>query len=209
VCTSTRIEVFEQELFTVDGNINHGADFILSDEAENVFVECKTKRLNLLGRIAATAEDLDAQLTILAEAVVQNYRNVKLAIDGRSQWRPNQLPSVNLVVTLEEWFLISPDSHSALIGKVRQLLMERDLSTMFDAVPFAILSAEKFEVFCCAVERNGIGTVTAPLFKKRGMPWSLSAHLDIGFEEDHRAAAQLMFDEFAKYGEQMTTRRHV
>jgi hypothetical protein len=206
-CTSSRIQVHEQKPFTIKGNVNHGVDFVLSDASANVFVECKTKRLNLQGRVAPTAEDLDAQLTILADAVVQNYRNIRLAIDGRTEWTLNTSPCVNLVVTLEDWFLVSPDSHSALIKMVQRLLAERELESMFDKVPFAILTAEKFEVFCCAIENKGIDALVSPLFADHRTAWSLAAHLDGGFRDEHAAAAVLMLDEFNEYGSRMTALR--
>lgn len=206
-CTSSRIQVQEQKPFTIEGNVNHGVDFILSDVSANVFVECKTKRLNLQGRIASTAEDLNEQLTILADAVVQNYRNIKLAIDDRTGWASNTSPCVNLVVTLEDWFLISPDSHGALIKMVQRSLAERELESMFDKVPFAILTAEKFEVFCCAIESKGIEALVSPLFAENRTAWSLAAHLDRGFGGEHAAAAALMVDEFNEYGNRMTAPR--
>ncbi|BCQ28161.1 hypothetical protein NK8_63500 (plasmid) [Caballeronia sp. NK8] len=205
-CMPSRVTVHEEMPFMVRGNVHHGVDFVLSDIHANVFVECKTKRLNLRGRVASSAEDLDAQLTILAEAIAQNYRNIALALDGKSHWVRNSLPCANLVVTLEDWLLVSPDAHDTLVSKVQAILTSRGCNAaLLQQIPFAILCAEKFEVFCCAIAKHGIKAVVDPLFEEYRGPWTLSAHLETDFRDVAESASSLFADAFAEYGQNMVT----
>lgn len=199
-CRSKQLAVHREQPFNVGKNVNHGVDFVLSDATGNVFVECKAKRLALRGRVASKQQDLDAELDVLASAVVQNYRNIRLAMDGRTHWTRNALPSMNLVVTLADWNLISPQAYFDLDAKIAAQLEEKGLLGMQSEIPYSILSAESFEVFGCAIDSASINEVIGPAFGVRGGEWQLGGQLQSRYPEAIRLAEQLFRDEFDAYG---------
>ncbi|MBC8745914.1 hypothetical protein OKW43_004886 [Paraburkholderia sp. WC7.3g] len=199
-CSSGHIVVDRERPFFVGKKINHGADFILSDATGNVFVECKTKRLALRGRVAASQNDLDEELDVLAGAVVQNYRNIRLALHGQTHWKKNALPSMNLVVTLADWNLLSPQAWFDLHARIEEQLERKGLSGIQSEVPYAIVSVEAFEEFCCAINSSSINDVTGPVFSARGGEWQLGGQVQSRYPEAVRISEQLFRDEFADYG---------
>ena len=200
-CASPSVVVYRESPFRLGKNIYHGVDFIISDSTGNVFVECKTKRLGLAGQIAVTQQELDNELEIAAGAIVQNYGNLDRALKGKSHWTPNGLPSVNVVVTLEDWNLLTPDSFSRLADKVAASLAAKGLGELLEKVPYVLTSSETFESACCAINLDSIAGVFGSSFSAPRGGWYLAASL----QRDHRQAnlksQQLFIDEFKRYGE--------
>lgn len=137
----------------------HGSDWIVSDPTGNVFVECKGKRLlrdaRSLENPVALARDLDT----LADAIVQNYRNIADAEAGLTDWVPNELPTFSLVVTLDDWVLFSHGPQDQLHALVLRKAVAADLAPMVTRIPYFYASAADTEELALAWGEAGIDQV--------------------------------------------------
>jgi len=132
--------------YMVDGSPHHGADWILSDKTANLFIECKTKRLNLNAKTELSGNALKGQLTKLSDAVIQLYKNISEALLGITNWINNDLPIYPLVITLEDWYLISLSSSNLLNELVLEGLSREGLDVeIIKDMPFSIMSASEAE----------------------------------------------------------------
>jgi hypothetical protein len=111
----------------VDGSPSHGVDWILSDDTGHVFIEAKTKRLTIAARSASNTEALGKDLQVMADAIVQNYRNILDAKAGRTDWMPDDRPIYPLIATLEDWFIVSPNVKALLDDRVQAGLIARGM----------------------------------------------------------------------------------
>lgn len=122
-----------------------GTDFIVSSDDEVAYVECKAKRISLDGRIAENFAALDEDLSVLADAVVQNYAN--LHRDLQKQDSKQQFFCV--VITLEDWFLFSLITaerlHTIVVEKLANAGLPAD---MIERVPYRIFSFEAAQYVC-------------------------------------------------------------
>jgi hypothetical protein len=186
-------------------NKYHGTDFILTDATANLFVECKTKRLKLTGQVAATQQDLDAELDKLADAIVQNYANIDHYLRGDTPWPANGLPSINLIITLEDWMLITPDAFSTLASKVQTRMQTKGLPHLLQSVPYAMTSSEAFEAACCALKDDTLQGIFGGCFSARSGEWQLAGTLYLKHPESFSRANRLFTDEFQEVASQLVT----
>lgn len=157
VFNQSSFTVFEEKTYKVRKEQHHGADWILSDADANLFIECKTKRMRLAAKSSVGGSELIEELGIIADAVVQLYKNIQEAEAGKSGWTPNSLSSFPLVVTLEDWFLFSPLPQNLLKEAVisRMHKVGLDLALM-ESMPYAVASAREFERFSGIINEAGI-----------------------------------------------------
>lgn len=143
--------------YRTGSGVRHGADWILSDESGHVFVECKAARIPLQAQVAPTAEDVSKGLERLADAIVQNYANIKDALDGRTEWQSNDLPVYSLIVTLEDWNLFSPIASEALQTLVVEKLTVKSLNiSLVTSIPYVVTSVTDLPDLTHAMAEHGI-----------------------------------------------------
>jgi hypothetical protein len=189
-----------EEPYTVSKQRKHGVDWIISDQTANLFVESKTKRLRHNAKAASDLEELSPDLTVLAAAVVQNYKNIRDAVCGRTSWMPNGLPSFNLIVTFDDWYLFGPSSLSKLHTLVKQALAEHEMSEgVMNDVPYAILSAPEFEAACCACDQATIEEVFRKKSDEVHSEWLMDPFLIANHQEARRSAFRLQQMEWQAY----------
>ncbi|GAB2916207.1 hypothetical protein GCM10027093_63420 [Paraburkholderia jirisanensis] len=147
-------DVFDIDRFSITseqpykvGKLNkHGVDWIVSDDTGNLFIECKTRRMKQEAK-ESPGEALDKALDDLAEAVGQLYANIDEARKGLSKWVPNGLPIYPVVITYEDWYLLTPYVVGALNAYVRARLEIRGLPKEWvEAMPFFVTSVNEFEM---------------------------------------------------------------
>lgn len=107
---------------------------------------------------------------------------------------------MNLVVTLADWNLLSPQAWFDLHARIEEQLERKGLSGIQREVPYAIVSVEAFEVFCCAINSTSINDVTGPAFGARGGEWQLGGQVQSRYPDAVWISEQLFQDEFADYG---------
>jgi hypothetical protein len=149
---------------------------MLSDPSGHLFIECKTKRLTTNAKTLSDTLALEKDLAVMATAITQHYRNICDALAGRTKWIPDGLPIYPIILTLEDWFILSPEVDQMLIGRVKNLLSDAGipLRVLVD-MPFTIASANEFEIAAQVIGKVGI----APLMAKKTeaeepRSWSLS-----------------------------------
>lgn len=149
----------KEEPYTVGKDIHHGADWILGDGSASLFIECKTKRMTQAAKFSVSTPDLSGEIGIIADAVVQLYKNIRDAQLGLTKWKPNELPLFPLVVTLEDWFLFGPLPQETLKTSIVDRMIKAELDpALLEAMPYAIASAREFERFAGVVKEVGIHT---------------------------------------------------
>ncbi|MDR6672839.1 hypothetical protein [Xanthomonas sp. 1678] len=143
--------------YTAGGAERHGSDWVLYDVTTTVFVECKTMRMPVAAQLAASPGDLESGLRRLAQAVVQNYRNILDVVAGHTVVKRTNGSIYSLIVTLEEWTIFSPKAFEALANLVEQELVERgmDLSLPY-RYPFSIIGCAALPQMVDSISKHGL-----------------------------------------------------
>ena len=159
-CHGPRFRIREERPYRVGRDDKHGVDWVLSDETGHLFIECKTKRMRLDAKTRADAIALEKDISALADAVVQNYRNIQDCLDGRTDWVPDDQPAFALILLMDDWFIISPKVSATLNEHVDRLLAKAGLpADIVQRIPYLITSANEFETGCQIIAQVGISPV--------------------------------------------------
>ncbi|MCU1128939.1 hypothetical protein JAK51_22290 [Stenotrophomonas maltophilia] len=163
---------------TLGKQVFHLSDWIVKQGISSAYIECKAKRIALKGRVAATLDDLRAELQFLADAVVQNYANMlrtdkDIGTTGAIQGR-----AYCLVVTLEDWILFSDSAFSTLHALVAKGLAEKNMpANLPDIAPYLILSAETFQSCVQALSLHSMEEVFGSAEHPDYKGWAFSTYL--------------------------------
>lgn len=145
-----KYEVERPEPERIGGQRYDGTDWIVRADDQRAFIECKAKRMSLAGAVAESLADLETQLAILADAIVQNYKNIHRAMERMKTNGDQYSRFYCVVITLEDWFLFSEITATMLHGQVIAKLVAAGLtSSLMDEVPYRVLSFEG-TMICCA-----------------------------------------------------------
>lgn len=149
--------IHKEKPYEVKKQQRHGVDWILEGNDGNVFIECKTKRMTQGSRANADLEAIKKDISVLADAVIQLYKNVSDAAAGLTTWKPNNLPTYLLVITLEDWFIASSTIVDMLDEVVREKMQQQNISQdLLKKWPYGCISARDFEEIASAVRDVGI-----------------------------------------------------
>lgn len=197
-CPAPRFTLLAEEPYHVGGNKMHGVDWILSDETGHLFIESKAKRLTLAARTQSNPAALNKDLAVMATAVVQHYRNIHNALSCKTRWVPDGLPIYPMVLTFEDWFILSPRVHEMLDEHVRRLLADTNLSpNMPDEMPYTIASSQEWEYASQVIAQAGIAPVMGKKTEPTHRTWSLLPFVNNEFKEEMRRISPRLFgDEF-------------
>ena len=156
-CDKERFSVTKIKPYTVNKSPRHGVDWILSDESANLFIETKTKRLTLQSKTTIDPQHMDKYIKILAEAIVQNYKNIKDIYNGLTNFNVNDLPSYSMIITMEDWYFVNPYLSQRLFLAVTEKMKVEHINIEYlDKYPFSVLSSNEFEYACQAIGIIGI-----------------------------------------------------
>lgn len=169
--------VLKEAPYLVGRDTHHGPDWIVCDASGNLAIECKTKRLTQAARQAGDVA-LRAEVDKIAEAVVQNYKNIREAQQGLSSWEPNGHPIIPLVITFEDWFLLGPLLHGLLDQSVSIQLQDAGLDAqLIDTMPYAVMSCREFELCIASVREGGIAKFFQGKRKEEYQQWMWPEYL--------------------------------
>lgn len=185
-----------EQRFKVRSEDKDGPDWIWSDASGVMFVEAKTKRITLEAKVGSTGKALDEQIEVIAAAVVQNYKNLQLGLDGHMpHWKPDSRPVFPVVVTIDDWHLLGFKAQNSLVASVRTRLASAGLDpTIFDRYPFLVVSVAELEWVSQVMARVAISTVLS-----RKLSESTFRHSGLGqcvyqdFRGESRAASHNLF----------------
>lgn len=199
-CSPPRFEVLAEEPYNVGTQKMHGVDWVLSDSTGHLFIESKTKRLTLNAKTLSDAVALERDLVVMATAVVQHYRNIRDALDGKTKWVSNGLPVYPLVLTLEDWFIFSPRVDEMLHTHVVRLLADAGIpEQVLEEMPYTIASAHEFEIASQVMAQVSISAVMAKKTTGGERRWSLLPFINNNFSEEMRRVNWRLFaDDWAR-----------
>jgi hypothetical protein len=174
VFSSSNYNVIPESEFKKGKKIHHGIDWILSDETANLFIECKTKRLRLDSKVELESASLIKDLDTLSDAIVQTYKNINFALNGESNWKKNENPIYPVIITLEDWFLLSPPIKVDIEGRVKDKLVKSGLPIgLIKNMPYTITSVNSFELASHSIFETGIKTFMSLKLNEEYDGWDL------------------------------------
>lgn len=150
--------IHKEESYHVAGkNLHHGPDWIVCDPGGNLFIECKTKRLTQAAKSASGEVELREDIEKIAQAIVQSYKNMLEAMQGKSTWQPNANPCWPLVITFEDWYFLGPMLRDLLADGVKSRLASNAMDeSLLLTMPYSVMSAREFEICAGAIEEVGV-----------------------------------------------------
>jgi hypothetical protein len=195
-CRPPRFTVVAEEPYYVGTQKMHGVDWMLSDPTGHLFIESKTKRLRVDAKTHSDAVALEEDLLVMANAIVQHYRNIRDALEGKTKWVPNGLPVYPLVLTLEDWFIFSPRITETLTKHVRGLLDDENIpGRVLEEMPYTVASVHEFEIVSQVVAQTGIAAVMGKKTTPDQGRWSLLPFVSNAFKEEMREVNWRLFAE--------------
>lgn len=174
-------------LYIVGKQAKLGTDWVITDHQSNLLVECKTKRVKVDAKSLnqqALLEDLD----VLADAVVQSYKNAIDLRNSKTNVRYNGKKCYLAIVTLEDWYLISHKATAQLRSNVLSKLEKKGISAgIIGEIPYAVMSCEEFEEMLFVIRAHGIDRVLGAKSVGENAYFTLGAFLQ-KYAEEIRAA---------------------
>jgi hypothetical protein len=197
-CSPPRFKILSEEPYHIGAQKMHGVDWILSDTTAHLFIEAKTKRLTLNARTRLDAGAIDRDLTVMATAIAQHYRNILDALGGKTRWISDGLPVYPMVLTLDNWFLVSPKISEMLSERVRQSLAAQKIrAEVLNEMPYTIASAEELELASQVIAQVGIFSVMSKKTSPKQQQSALWPFVQVTFKEElGRVNPRLFGDEF-------------
>jgi hypothetical protein len=195
-CPPSRFIVQAEEPYYVGTNKMHGVDWILSDSTGHLFIESKTKRLTMNAKTLSDTVALQRDLLVMATAIVQHYRNIRDALNGKTKWIPDGLPVYPLVLTLDDWFIFSPRVDEMLNLHIRRLLTEAGIALeVLAEMPFTVASAHEFEITSQVIAQIGISPLMSKKTVEEQRSWSLLPFVQTNFSNEMRHVNRRLFEE--------------
>lgn len=193
-CKYSHFTILAEKPYLVGGEIFHGVDWILSDRTGHLFIETKTKRLTLNAKTLSDTTALERDLVLMAEAIVRHYRNIRDAQNDLTQWVRDSLPLFPLIVTLEDWFMLSPSVNEMLNQHVRRLLAEAGLEArMLDELPYTIASSHEVEIVAQVIAQVGVAPVMEGKTRSEALGWLLLPFITSKFQHEMRQVDYKLF----------------
>jgi hypothetical protein len=193
-CPSPPFSVSEETPYLVKGQTCHGVDWILSDASGHLFIETKAKRLTVSARTLSDTTALDRDLRAMAQAITQHYKNIRDATDGKTHWKNDGLLIFPLILTLEDWFLLSPRIGEMLNRHLLHFLAEANIdAAVLEEIPYTIASVHEFELAVQVISQIGIGVVMEEKTKAIHRTWGLSGVLSNSFKSQMQNASGQIF----------------
>jgi hypothetical protein len=190
VLTGPYFQIKGESIYKVGKDAKHGLDWYITDGCANLLVECKTKRIKVAAKTFDRQALLD-ELDVLATAVVQLYKNALDLVNGKTNISSNQKKCYLVVVTLEDWYLISMKATEELRGMVLAKLAENSIDPVIvNEMPYAITSCDEFERMICAIRMLGIEPVLGSKSSEEFVYWPMD-----GFLMKYAKEIQLSFKE--------------
>jgi len=144
------------------------------------------------------AEAMDA----LGSYIVQHYKNIIDALAGRTKWTPNDKPSFAIVVTLEDWWIFTPQVVAMLDESVSRRLFEQAIdNSILKRVPYTVASIDELEIGCQVMAETGIQPFLGLKADSEHRASSLSPFAITRFPEQATKAHRRLFaEEFLDFG---------
>jgi hypothetical protein len=180
------------------------SDWIIDQPDAFLLVECKTKRLTIEAK--TTILDLiplQAQLEVLAKAVVQSYQALEVYKNGKYKspqypYNPAKQPFI-CVVTLENWRLMGPE-----IEKLREIVRDKLIqmgldATLMEQAPFITCAVNEMEEFVYLLKTNDLADMVRKYWDDpEKSSWAFMSYLNNRYNEELKAYEYIFSDEFTR-----------
>jgi hypothetical protein len=195
-CKPPKFRTLAEKPYNHGKNLKHGVDWILSDDSGHLFIECKTKRLTLMARFLTDIDALKRDVDVMAAAIVQLYKNIGDAKAGITHWKPDERPIYPLIVTLEDWYLVSPKVRDILRESLRRCLALAGIGeqVLIDH-PYTIASSAEFELVSQVIEQVGILQFMTKASSAERVGWMLSSIAQSDFQSQYQSINRRLFED--------------
>lgn len=173
--------VREEQEYWVKKDKKHGVDWIVSDATGHIMLECKTRRIRVDAKAIVNGDPLIKAIEELAAVVVQHYKNIHDALEGRTHWKSDGKPVYPIVVTLDDWYLFAPHVVEMLESQVHEQLGKIKLTGLLESLPFIVTSIAEFEQAGQAIAQIGIDRFCSSRIKLSNRHFGLHMHALQGF----------------------------
>jgi hypothetical protein len=193
-----RLTIVPEQPYRVGRDDKRSVDWIVQDGSADLFVECKTKRLRLESKINfAVTNELDDDLDKMADAVLQVYKTIVDALANRYEhWSWREKPLFPLIVTLEEWYFLSPDIISNLSARVQNKFAESDLDlALLERYPYTICGIDDFEFAIQIMVQVGIEPFMREKCLSEYRTWNLHGFMSSKFSANLGNVRHSLFDD--------------
>lgn len=182
-----RFKTLSEQAFYIGKDKKDSIDWLASDHTAHLFIECKTKRIRLSSKFDITdTKHLKEDADKLASFIVQTYKTLRDALNGHyPHWKTNNKPIYPIIVTLEDWYTISP---------VVTEMIEAEIKRQFDGIginhdvikehPYTIASCSDLELLIPLIGRLGIESVMSLKATAQKRLWNVSAVLHSEFRKE-------------------------
>ena len=195
-CKPPIFSILAEDTYHVGKRKKHGVDWVLSDATGHIFIESKTKRLTVNAKTLSDTVALDKDLAVMADAISQHYKNIRDALDGKTRWKPDALPIFPIILTLEDWFIFSPQVDQMLMKHLARKLAEANIpNQILDEMPYTIASVHEFELGIQVVAQLGIFQVMNKKTSGDQRRWSFQPFLSSEFKEQMKNVNRYLFED--------------
>lgn len=195
------LQIYRDEEYSLQkGALKKTVDFIIGDEKEILFIECKAKRLSIDSQtLIDINEKVDKDYSILANGIFNLYKTLDDYLNNLyPKCKYNNQLIYPLVLTLEDWFI---SGHSdigvdSLIGrKIIDLFKSSGLSLdLLEKYPYSIMCVEEFESAIQAMQQSSFKSFIEPKLKdKEKSTWPFSSYVE-NYCKEYSISIKDLFD---------------
>ena len=194
------IKFIREEEYYIGRNRKDTVDWIVYDGDSALFIECKTKRIILHGKIELKDSLLiEEELDKMAKFILQIYKTI-------DEYLNNKYPSFNyeekrqiypLILTMENWFLFGYKRLGILKKRIIKEFDNMNLPVDYlDKMPYSICSMEEFENIIQIIQITGIKEfMSKKIFDKEKNEWLFDTFITEEFPEESKNLKFLFNDE--------------
>jgi hypothetical protein len=188
--------VLPEHEYVVGKDRKDSVDWIISDAAATLFVECKTKKIRYGAKFRlADTSMLDEDLDKMASFIVQMYKTLADALASRyAHWAAPNHPIYPVIVTLEEWYVFGAQIVSAVDQRVEEGLAAEGLDpALLTKFPYTVCSVADFERAMQIMDRVTIRAFMEPRLAGERRFWNVHTHMTTSFAGDLKEVARDLF----------------
>lgn len=180
---NSTLEVADAEEYYVKKERKNGIDLYLFDEYAAMIIECKAKRLDLNSKYQSNSSGLIGSLKLIANFVVQNYKNLNDIINKNTPWKSKDRSLYPVIVTLMEFYIWTPDMLSTLDSFVVQKLEDAKINEQIKKdFPYIIMSIDEYELSVQIIQQVGMRKFFDDMREAAYLGWSVDSFIRTHYE---------------------------
>lgn len=193
-------KVFKEQEYKEGKNRKDTADWMLTDNNAMLFIECKTKRMNLPAKIELNDDSfIKAELDKMADFIKQVYKSI-------DDYKNNKYPNIKydrskkifpVILTLEQWYLFGDKFLNELDVILKNKIKENNLDEKYlEIYPYSICSIEEFEKMTQIINKIGIDSFMSKKFDQDRRLWAFQSFMNNDFKKEYKETKVLFDDDY-------------